>query len=249
MTRPGLAGQGVSLEALNFPGCFLRAQSGGAATLARGDGSAAFAQAATFVPVAGLTGQGTSLRLPADRAAYLRHRDFRLYAERFDGSDGARADSTFRVTSALDPLPRGARVSLEPLAAPGTLLRHADWRLRADAINAPSGAGARADATFLVRAPLAGGPGVSLETVNFPGRFLVQAGGGLVVRAPQGAADAAAATFTCVTGAAGSGLTLRSADDATAVVSAVGAVVSFGAPGTTETARSAATFVVRPPVG
>jgi len=249
VTRPGLAGQGVSLEAVNLPGWFLRATTGGAARMVQRDGSAAFAQAATFVPVAGLTGQGTSLRLLADRTAYLRHRGFRLYAERFDGSDLSRADSTFRITSALDPLPRGGRVSLEPLAAPGVLVRHAGWRLWADPVDVRSADGARADATFLVRAPLAGGPGVSLETVNFPGQFVVAEGGGLVVRAPRDAADRAAATFTSVTGAAGSGLTLRSADDAGAVVSVAGNVVSFGAPGTTEAARTVATLVVRPAVG
>ncbi|MXG88548.1 AbfB domain-containing protein [Nocardioides flavescens] len=248
VTRPGLAGQGVSLESVNYPGYYLRATAGGAARVVQRDGTAAFAQAATYVAVTGLSGQGTSLRLLSDRTAYLRHRNFRLYAEKFDGSDLGRADSTFRVTSALDPMPRTAKVSLEPLAAPGTLLRHANWRLWADAINVRSGEGARADATFWVRAPLAGGPGISLETVNFPGQFVVQEQGGLVIRTPVGTTDVTAATFTSVTGAAGSGVSLRSADDSTSVVSATGNVVSFGAPGATEAARTAATFVVRPPV-
>lgn len=250
VVRAGLAGQGVSLEAVTWPGHFLRATTGAQVTVVRDDGSTALRRAATFVPVAGLTGQGTSFRLLDDTAAYLRHAGFALYGQRFDGSDLARADSTFRVTAALDPLLRGSRVSLQPLAASGSLVRHYGWTARVDAISSASDATSRADATFVVRPALDGGTGVSLESVNYPGQYLLQDAAAVRLRAPDGsAASRTAASFQSVTGLAATGLTLRSAADGPSVVSAVGAGVVFGAPGTTEAARSAATFVVRPPVG
>lgn len=244
--RAGLAGEGLSFESVSTRGVFLRAATGGLAAPAADDGSVAFDRAATFLPVAGLSGQGTSLQLYADRGAYLRHQDFVVRGAAFDGSDLGRADSSFRVKPALDPLVRGARVCLEVLAAPGRLLRHANYVLRTDAVSQASSALDRSDATFVVRAALDGSPGVSLEAVNFAGYYVRVDGARLVLQRGDGsAAFASTATFQAVTGLAATGVSLRSSADGPAVVSAAGASVSFGVPADTEAARTAATFVVR----
>nr|WP_255480488.1 AbfB domain-containing protein [Quadrisphaera sp. RL12-1S] len=108
VVRPGLASaDGTSLEAVNFPGYYLTAPAGGGAlALVKGDGSAAFAARATFAPVAGAAGQGTTFQVWADRTLVLRHAGFRVYAVKTDGSDLSKADSSFTVSSGLSPAPR-----------------------------------------------------------------------------------------------------------------------------------------------
>lgn len=64
----------------------------------------------------------------------------------------------------------GSRISL--VADGGLRVRHRDFRLRVDRIGPGSSALERSDATFVVRNGLAGNGCVSLESVNFPGRFV-----------------------------------------------------------------------------
>ncbi|UQU61743.1 AbfB domain-containing protein [Couchioplanes caeruleus] len=66
----------------------------------------------------------------------------------------------------------GRTVGLELAGRSGLRVRHRDFLGRVDPVTAASGATARLDATFTVRAGLAGRGCVSLESVNFPGRFL-----------------------------------------------------------------------------
>ncbi|MBV1855621.1 AbfB domain-containing protein [Catellatospora tritici] len=81
-------------------------------------------------------------------------------------ADALKKDSTFWVRAGLAD---ANCVSLESRGAPGQYLRHSGYRIRRD-VNDNS-AGFKADATFCVRAGLAGG-GSSLESYNFPGRYL-----------------------------------------------------------------------------
>ncbi|WP_433729282.1 AbfB domain-containing protein [Actinoplanes sp. CA-051413] len=66
----------------------------------------------------------------------------------------------------------GSRISLVAVGSPGLRLRHQDFRMRLTAIGPRSPALARADATFVLRRGLADARCVSLEAVNFPGRFM-----------------------------------------------------------------------------
>jgi hypothetical protein len=83
-----------------------------------------------------------------------------------------------RRTRPADPTPAplipaaGSRISLIPAGDSGLRLRHRDFRLRLDRIGPRSSAVDRADATFVVRSGLADKSCVSLEAVNFPGRFV-----------------------------------------------------------------------------
>ncbi|WP_380175988.1 galactose oxidase-like domain-containing protein [Kineococcus sp. DHX-1] len=63
--RPGLAdAAGVSFEAVTWPGYYLAAPTGGGATgLVKNDGTKGFAARATFAPVTGATGQGTTFQV------------------------------------------------------------------------------------------------------------------------------------------------------------------------------------------
>ncbi|GAA3929227.1 AbfB domain-containing protein [Actinoplanes auranticolor] len=66
----------------------------------------------------------------------------------------------------------GSRISLVATGPAGLRLRHQDFRMRLSAIGPGSPAPARADATFVLHRGLADARCVSLESVNFPGRFV-----------------------------------------------------------------------------
>jgi len=66
----------------------------------------------------------------------------------------------------------GSRISLIPAGQTGLRVRHRDFRLRVDRIGPGSSALERSDATFVVRGGLADRRCLSLESVNFPGRFV-----------------------------------------------------------------------------
>jgi hypothetical protein len=71
----------------------------------------------------------------------------------------------------LLPAP-GSRLSLVVVGGPGLRLRHQNFRLRLAAVGPGSSALDRADATFVLRPGLADPRCLSLESVNFPGRFV-----------------------------------------------------------------------------
>ncbi|MEV6983507.1 AbfB domain-containing protein [Sphaerisporangium sp. NPDC051017] len=81
-------------------------------------------------------------------------------------SDALKRDSTFWTRPGLAD---AGCVSFESRSAPGQFLRHYNHRVRRDAND--GSALFKADATFCVRAGLAGG-GSSLESYNLPGRYL-----------------------------------------------------------------------------
>jgi hypothetical protein len=203
VVREGLASPtGVSFEAINYPGYFLEDQSG-QINLVKNDGSSGFAGYATFVPQTGLTGQNTSFAVYADQTVYLRHQNFVLYAQSWDGSDQFRKDATFSVRPALSvnaPSPGlltvGNTIGLQPGNFPTYLVRHSNFVARIDPINQKSGSLAAADSSFTLVAGLAMQSGLSFESVNYPGYFLVVNNGAVDLQANDGSLGFAAnATF------------------------------------------------------
>jgi hypothetical protein len=98
--RAGLAdSRCVSLEAVNYPGHYLRHQDF-AIHLHRRDGSAVFAADATFCRVDGLAGRGVSLRSYNYPDRYVYHERSQLFIARVGGGS-ARSAMTFAVRAPL----------------------------------------------------------------------------------------------------------------------------------------------------
>ena len=97
-----------------------------------------------------------------------------------------------RPPGRLLPAP-GNRLSLLATGT-GLRLRHQSFRMRLSPVGSRSPAPARADATFTLRRGLADAQCVSLESVNFPGRFMRHRNFAVLLQplepAPQFAADA-----------------------------------------------------------
>ncbi|MEV4703050.1 AbfB domain-containing protein [Actinoplanes sp. NPDC049316] len=77
-----------------------------------------------------------------------------------------------RTAAPVADLTVGSTVGLELAGRKGVRVRHRNFVGRADPITAAGSATDKLDATFTVRAGLAGRGCVSLESVNYPGRFL-----------------------------------------------------------------------------
>ncbi|MEV4708829.1 AbfB domain-containing protein [Actinoplanes sp. NPDC049316] len=109
------------------------------------------------------------------------------------------------------PFTIGRAVGLEPAGLTGYRVRHRDFRARIDRIAATSSSLDRADATFTVRAGLAGSGCVSFESVNYPGSFLRHRDGGIRLEPRDGTARYAAdATFCPEAGRRANTVLLRS---------------------------------------
>lgn len=81
------------------------------------------------------------------------------------------APTRSRPATRLLPTP-GTRLSLLATGTTDLRLRHQDFRMRLATVGPGSPGSARADATFVLRRGLADERCVSLESVNFPGRFM-----------------------------------------------------------------------------
>jgi len=90
----------VSFESVNLPGYYLRV-SGTVLKLEENDGSAQFAEDATFRAVAGLADSAwTSFQLYGDSSQHVRHSYNILRTAAIPSDDsGGKADATFRITS------------------------------------------------------------------------------------------------------------------------------------------------------
>lgn len=97
--KPGLAGEGtVSLEPVTAPGRFLRRLETGEVVIAENDGTATFAEQASFRRTAGLTeASGVSFAAVELANAYLRVVDGRLQVGA-PASDAERAAGTFLIS-------------------------------------------------------------------------------------------------------------------------------------------------------
>lgn len=177
--RPGLSnGACYSFESRNFPGHYLR-HRGFQVYKDPNDGTGQFAQDATFCAREGLSGGGTSLESANLAGHYLRHRNAEVWLDPSAGSSGTfRDDATWSVSapwwrSGAD-LPVGQARSFR-VTTPGYTdrwLRHQDGGARTDVVTATSPVVLRQDATFVVRPGLAESSCYSLESRNYPGRYL-----------------------------------------------------------------------------
>ncbi|MFF3407656.1 AbfB domain-containing protein [Streptomyces sp. NPDC002742] len=115
-----------SVQAVNYPDRFWHLSGGQVRLDPVGPGSpAATRRTASFKVVQGLAKSSCYSFATAD-GSYLRHRDFVLRADRYDGSDLFRKDATFcpRASS------YSGAVMLESVNYPGRFLRHRDFQLR-----------------------------------------------------------------------------------------------------------------------
>jgi hypothetical protein len=175
--RPGLSDPACfSFEARTAAGSFLR-HSGSRVRLDANDGSAQFAGDATFCLREGGGGGGSTFESANQPGTFLRHRAEEVYVEAPSGG-AFDADATWAVQN---PLWRsGADVTVDEarslrVTTPGytdRYLRHRDSLARTDVVDAASDATLKADATFVVRRGLADSSCYSLESRNFPGRYL-----------------------------------------------------------------------------
>ncbi|MET9895765.1 AbfB domain-containing protein [Streptomyces sp. NPDC006465] len=123
---PPPASSRKSVQAVNYPDRFWHLSDGKVRLDPVGpDSSATTRRAASFKVVAGLA-RSSCYSFAATDGSYLRHRDFVLRADRYDGSALFRKDATFcpRASSSW-----GA-VMLEAVNYPGRFLRHRDFQLR-----------------------------------------------------------------------------------------------------------------------
>ncbi|MFJ1970549.1 AbfB domain-containing protein [Streptomyces sp. NPDC087903] len=125
-SRPKPQATTRSVQSVNYPDRFWHV-SGGLVKLDPVGGSES-REDSTFTLVNGLA-KSSCYSFVADDGGYLRHRDFVLRSERYDGSTLFRQDATFcAVSSASFP---GA-VMLESVNYPGRFLRHQNFGLRLD---------------------------------------------------------------------------------------------------------------------
>ena len=247
VVRDGLAsGDGVSFESVNKPGLYLRAE-GDRVNLRSNDGSTQFANNATFRPVNGLNGSGTSFLLWRDQSLALRHRNFLLRPESGD-STLFRNDASFSVDGGLVDmeLRPGARIGFESTNLAGHRIRHRGYAAYLDPVDARSGGLARADSSFVVRDGLAGG-GKSFESLNYPGFFLRAEGGRVYLRENDGSGSFASdATFETQAGLNGTGTSLRLWRDRNLLLRHDGGVLRADPLADSQTFKNSASFTVRP---
>jgi hypothetical protein len=182
--RSGLANAGcISLESRSNPGQYLR-HSGYRIRRDANDGSALFAQDATFCVRSGLAGGGSSLESYNYPGRYVRHINAEVYianasgANPWDNPASFAADVTWSPTvpwwrSAAD-LPTDQARSLQ-VVTPGytdRYLRHMNSLGYTEVVTSSSDAVLKADATFIIRPGLADSSCYSFESRNFAGHYL-----------------------------------------------------------------------------
>jgi hypothetical protein len=139
----------------------------------------------------------------------------------------------------------GSTIGLELADRGGLRVRHRDFLGRVDPITAASGDTDKRDATFTVRAGLAGRGCVSLESVNFPGRFLRHRDFVIHLDARQATPlYAADATFCAVPRAGGRSVSLRAWNYPDHFVDEQRSALVL----TTRRPADATAYVVRPPL-
>jgi len=182
--RPGLADASCySFESRNFPGSYLR-HSGYRLRLDAGDGSALFAQDATFCLRTGHTAKGVSFESKNYPGRFIRHINSEVYIAAnggpnpWDSGSFWAEDTTWQVAapwwrSGVN-LPVDQAVSLKVVTACCTdrYLRHLNSLAYTEVVNASSSTVLKQDATFVVRHGLADSSCYSFESRNFPGHFL-----------------------------------------------------------------------------
>ncbi|GAA4953468.1 AbfB domain-containing protein [Actinoplanes utahensis] len=235
-----------SFVSVNHPGRYLRH----ADSIVRvdGDTGGTFAADATWCTRPGLAPGGISLEAADQPGRYLRHAGGQV---RIDANTGGTftADATWNVSApalwrSSVPLPTDVRRSLRVTTWGFTdrYLRHAGGLGYTEVVDGGSSALLHQDATFTVRRGLGESSCYSLESVNYPGRYLRHADSRIRLAADDGTAlFAADATFCARPGLSGTGVTLESLNfpgaflrhyDAQAYIASGGAGSGFGRPQT-----------------
>ncbi|WP_416903823.1 AbfB domain-containing protein [Micromonospora echinospora] len=211
-----------SFEAVNHPGRYLRHADSRVRLDAATGGN--FAADATWCSRPGLAAGGTSFESRNHPGAYLRHYADHVYLARSGGPNawdtptGFAADATWNLSApalwrSSVSLPTDVRRSLQVTTWGHTdrYLRHADSLGYTEVVTGGSSSLLRNDATFTLRRGLADSSCYSLESVNYPGRFLRHADSRIRLAAPDGSAlFLADATFCARPGIDGRGVTLES---------------------------------------
>jgi hypothetical protein len=212
-----------SFESRDFPGSYLRHANYRIRRDAN-DGSALFAQDATFCVRAGHTVNGVSFESKNLPGRFLRHINAEVYIatnggpNAWDSTASWADDTTWQVAapwwrSAVN-LSVDQALSLKVVTACCTdrYLRHSDSLAYTEVVNAGSITTLKQDATFVVRHGLADSSCYSFESRNFPGHFLRHSQFRLRKDPNDGTAlFAQDATFCADAGRFGSGdVTLRS---------------------------------------
>ncbi len=182
--RPGLADASCSsFESRNFPGQYLRHANFRVRKDAN-DGSALFAQDATFCARTGHTALGLSFEAKNAPGRFLRHINAEVYIaanggpNAWDSPASWAEDTTWQVASpwwrngvdvAVD---QAVSLMVVTPCCTDRYLRHANGLAYTEVVNAGSDATLKQDATFVVRHGLADSGCYSFESRNFPGHFL-----------------------------------------------------------------------------
>jgi hypothetical protein len=207
--RPGLSNSACySFESRNFPSQYLRHRSLRVYKEASTGGT--FNADATFCAKEGLSGGGTSFESPNLPGYFLRHRNSEIWMDPSTTGGTFRDDATWNVVSPWwrsgADLPEGQSRSLRVTTAgyDNRFLRHQDGAARTDVVTAASPAALKQDATWTVRPGLAESTCYSLESVNYPGRFLRHRGYRLYSEVNDGSTvNAQDATFCAQPGLGG----------------------------------------------
>lgn len=142
------------------------------------------------------------------------------------------------------PLTVGTAVSMESVSWPGYRVRHGNYNVNLEKVDANSATIDKQDSTFIVRQGLASPTGFSFEAVNFPGFFIKNDNGrARLVKGDGSAGFAADATFLAVTGLTGQNTSLALFSDQSKFLRHQN--FQFGFP-TFNGERGDATLVVRP---
>jgi hypothetical protein len=169
IARPGLAGQGVSFESVNFPGYFLRHQNF-QLKLEKREDSDGFKKDATFLERAGVGGRGVSFESVNFPGHYLRHCSFKMFLDNNARGNAAcdKSDAVYKADSSFEVLDMDRRVQLRSVSFPDRFLRHRGFVGELTPVSSEQD---QKDSMFIMRPGLAG-QGVSFESVYFPGYFL-----------------------------------------------------------------------------
>ncbi|WP_030454050.1 AbfB domain-containing protein [Herbidospora cretacea] len=222
-TVPGLSDpRCYSFESVNQPGRYLRHAN--SVVRLDADTGGPFAADATWCSRPGLAGGGTSFESANFPGAYLRHYADNVYLARatgpnpFDGGATFAADATWDVSapalwrsSTLLPVDARRSLQVQTWGFTNRYLRHADSLGFTEVVDAGSGTLLKNDATWTIRRGLADTSCYSLESVNFPGRYLRHAASRVRMDANDGSAlFAQDATWCARPGLQGGGVTLES---------------------------------------
>lgn len=212
-----------SLESQNYPGQYLRHQAW-RVHLAKRDATALFDADATWCGRAGLSGNGLSLESYNLRGSYMRHFNAEVWLATKGGSNGGDAAASFEADASwtvVAPWSRsGVPISLGAHALQVTTAnltnryaRHMNSLGYTAVVDANSAALLKNDATFKIGAGLADPACYSLESQNYPGRYLRHQDFRVKLAASDGSDGFRKdATFCAQAGLSGAGVSLEASN-------------------------------------